>query len=276
MGTQDRPIMTTLKRQIGYFCHLQMDEKHIGAILVTNQIGVPVEFKYTEPVTATKLHRILYGTSLERHVRETIIRDRLAGEVRSEPEFFIAPYDEKDFLATLAGRGITPILTHSWLGVLYLAQGDLEHAIRVLEQGLALCRASGNRNWLRAIVAGLGSAYALQGRLAEGRALLAEAISESLRTGGLRGQAYRIAWLSEVCRLAGRGEEAWQHACQALDLARQQKDRGNEALALYQLDAVQAHPDRLDAAPAAAARCANPPPRQAALIRPGTRRNAPL
>ena len=129
-------------------------------------------------------------------------------------------------LATLAGRGATPIIAHGCLGHLYLAQGDLEHAIRVLEQGLALCRASGNRIWLRVIVAGLGSAYALQGRLAEGRALLEEAISESLRTGALANHALWVAWLSEVCRLAGRGEEAWQHARQALDLARQQRSAG--------------------------------------------------
>jgi tetratricopeptide (TPR) repeat protein len=145
-------------------------------------------------------------------------------------------------LAALEGRGNTPITAHSCLGHLYLAQGDLEHAIRVLEQGLALSRASGYRGgWLRQIVAGLGSASALQGRLAEGRALLEEAISESIRTGALQNQAYRVVWLSEVCRLAGHGEEAWQHARQALDLARQQKERGNEALALYQLGIVQAH-----------------------------------
>src|SRR5262249_66072 len=42
-------------------------------------------------------------------------------------------------LATLAGRGETPIIVHAQLGGLYLTQGDLEHAIRVLDQGLALC-----------------------------------------------------------------------------------------------------------------------------------------
>jgi len=155
-------------------------------------------------------------------------------------------------LAPLAGRGNIPIIAHACLGHLYLTKGDLEHAIRVLEQGLALCRASGNRNWLPQTVAVLGSAYALQGRLAEGRTLLEEAISESSRTGGLQGQAYRVAWLSEVCRLAGRGEEAWQHARQALGLARQLKERGNEALALHQLGAVQAHADPPDAAQAEA------------------------
>jgi tetratricopeptide (TPR) repeat protein len=153
-------------------------------------------------------------------------------------------------LATLAGRAFTPALVHGQLGYLYLDQGDLEHAVRVLEPGLALCRASGNRNDLRAIASGLGYASALQGRLAEGRALLEEAISESVRMGALRSYAY--AWLSEVCRLAGRGEEAWQHAGQALDLARQQKARGDEALALYQLGALHAHAAPPDVAPAEA------------------------
>jgi tetratricopeptide (TPR) repeat protein len=55
-----------------------------------------------------------------------------------------------------------------------------------------------------------------------------------------------VAQLSEVCRLAGHGAEAWQHACQALDLARQQKVRGDEALALHQLGVVHAHADSPD------------------------------
>jgi class 3 adenylate cyclase/tetratricopeptide (TPR) repeat protein len=147
-------------------------------------------------------------------------------------------------LATLAGRGITPIVAHGCLGTLYLAQGDLEPAIRVLEQGLALCRASGYRGgFLRPIVASLGYAFALQGRLAEGRVLLEEAISEGIRTGARQNHSLWVAWLSEVCRLAGRGEEASQHARQALDLARQLKERGNEAHALHQLGVVQAHAD---------------------------------
>jgi tetratricopeptide (TPR) repeat protein len=144
-------------------------------------------------------------------------------------------------LAMLEGRGDTPIIVHHRLGNLYLAQGDLEHAIRVWEQGLVLCRASGERDSLRGIVAGLGSAYALQGRLVEGRALLEEAIREGSRTGALLNHSRWVALLSEVCRLAGCGEEAWQRARQALDLARQQKERGNEALALHQLGAVYAH-----------------------------------
>jgi tetratricopeptide (TPR) repeat protein len=155
-------------------------------------------------------------------------------------------------LATLEGRGNTPIVVHVCLGHLYLAQGDLEHAIRVLEQGLALCRASGDLGWLRSIAAGLGSACALQGRFAEGRTLLEEAIREDIRTGALSNHSLRVAWLSEVCRLMGHGEEAWQHAHQALDLARQHKERAHEALALHQHGTVHAHADPPDAEQAAA------------------------
>jgi tetratricopeptide (TPR) repeat protein len=144
-------------------------------------------------------------------------------------------------LATLEGQGGALIVAHGCLGLLYLRQGNLAPAIRVLEQGLALCRASHYVGWFMAIAAGLGSAYALQGRLAEGRALLEEAISEGVRTGQLQDRTDRVRRLSEVCSLAGHSEETWQHARQGLDLARQQKNRGSEALALHQLGVVQAH-----------------------------------
>ena len=59
----------------------------------------------------------------------------------------------------------------------------------------------------------------------------------------LLNHALWVAWLSEICRLAGRGEEAGRHAREALSLARQQKESGNEALALHQLGVVHAHTD---------------------------------
>jgi tetratricopeptide (TPR) repeat protein len=150
-------------------------------------------------------------------------------------------------LATLAGQGPALLTAHECLGFLYLTQGDLEHAIQVYDQGLTLCRASGNRTVLRGTAAGLGYASALQGRLVEGCTLLEEGISESIRTGAMSNHPHRIAWLSEVYRLAGRGDEAGQHARQALDLARQFKARGDEAYALHQLGVVHSHAIPADA-----------------------------
>jgi tetratricopeptide (TPR) repeat protein len=85
-----------------------------------------------------------------------------------------------------------------------------------------------------------------------GRTLVEEAISEDIHTGSMGRHALRVAQLSEVCRLAGRYEEVCQYARQALDLARQLKERGNEALALYHLGAGQAHASPPDAAQAEA------------------------
>jgi len=154
-------------------------------------------------------------------------------------------------LATREGAGgSVPITVQGYLGVVYLTQGDLEPAIQACEQALARCRVSGERSELRLIMAGLGYAYALRGRLVEGCALLEEAIKESLSIGA--NLAYRVVWLSEVCRLAGRGEDAWQHAHQALALARELKARGDEALALHQIGVVQAHAAPPDVTQAAA------------------------
>ena len=139
-------------------------------------------------------------------------------------------------LATLDSRGQAPVRAHACLGELYLIQGDLEGAVRVLEPGLALCRTSGDQTWLRGIIGNLSAAYALQGRLVEGCALVAEATST---INGHRAIAW--VWFSEVCCLAGHGEKAWQYARHALDHARQRKACGTEALALHQLSTVHAH-----------------------------------
>jgi len=104
MAIQERQGTNTNRRTIGYFCHYGAGRKHIGGILVTNQIGVPLEFKYTEPVATTKLHQILYGASLERYLHESVIRDRLGQEIKSEPDYFITGYDEREFLGPIAGK----------------------------------------------------------------------------------------------------------------------------------------------------------------------------
>jgi hypothetical protein len=104
MVSPEKPTIAQSRKNVGYFCHLHVDERHLGGILITNQIGVPLEFKYTEPVTATRLHKILYGSVLERHLRETVIRDRLGKEVRTLPSYFITDWSEKEFLGPIADR----------------------------------------------------------------------------------------------------------------------------------------------------------------------------
>src|SRR5262249_62266805 len=76
-------------------------------------------------------------------------------------------------------------VVYGFLGLLSLTKGDLEHAIRVLDQGLTLCRATDNKDWSRWIAAGPGPAHALTGRLPRGGGLLEGALTEGIRTGAL-------------------------------------------------------------------------------------------
>jgi tetratricopeptide (TPR) repeat protein len=155
-------------------------------------------------------------------------------------------------LATPEGRGATPLLAHGCLGRLSLAHGDLAPAIRGCDQGLPRGRTSGHQVWWRLLTAALGSASALPGRLAAGRARLEEAISAMGHPGGRPRYADQVAGRREGCRRAGRGEEAWPHAPQALDLARQDKARADAARALPQLGVVHASAAPPAVAPAAA------------------------
>jgi class 3 adenylate cyclase/tetratricopeptide (TPR) repeat protein len=147
------------------------------------------------------------------------------------------------------GRGEAPSIAYGSLGILYVAQGDLDAAIEALESGLALCRAAVEKGaWSDTIAGYLSEAYGLAGHFPESLALFEEMFGTSLHTDASTRQ--NLTQLSVVYRLAGRFGEAGQHASQALDLARKQKARGLEASALFQLGAVHAHashPDVLQA-----------------------------
>src|SRR5262249_26459390 len=83
-------------------------------------------------------------------------------------------------LALGQGQEEGPLIAHGCLGILYLVQGDFDAAVRTLERGFALGRASDNRDWSPIIAVALGAAYAHVGRLAEGLALLEEALRVAL------------------------------------------------------------------------------------------------
>ena len=138
------------------------------------------------------------------------------------------------------GRGEAPSIAYGSLGILYVAQGDLDAAIEALESGLALCRAAVDKGAWSDLIAGyLSEAYGLAGHFADGLALLQETFGTSLHTGASTGQ--NLAQLSAIYRRAGHLDEARQHALQALDSARQQKARGQEAGALFALGEVHTH-----------------------------------
>jgi tetratricopeptide (TPR) repeat protein len=137
------------------------------------------------------------------------------------------------------------------VGVLSLRQGDVQRAIPVLERGLALCQDWHILLLLPGQATALGLAYALDGRIAAGLPLAAHGVEQAVTSGRPRNLVPVITYLSEAYLVAGRLEEAHQHAVQALDLARQYQYRGHQARAIWLLGESTARQESPEIEPAA-------------------------
>jgi tetratricopeptide (TPR) repeat protein len=105
----------------------------------------------------------------------------------------------------------------------------------VLERGAELARRTGNAHWFPRVAAALGYGEALAGRVATGLGLLDEAIARG-EANGLRAAMPRfMSWWAEALALGGRVADAARAAHRALEMAREQGERGNEAHVLRTL-----------------------------------------
>ncbi len=129
-------------------------------------------------------------------------------------------------------------ITHVNLGYLYIVKGDLAMATTLLERAVEVCRTRHVPVMFPVAATRLGYTYLNSGRVADALELLEEAVRGS-GTNAPR----RNAWLSEGYLRVGRIDAAVEQAQRALDLARQTKDKVNEADALRVLGEIAAHKD---------------------------------
>jgi DNA-binding SARP family transcriptional activator/tetratricopeptide (TPR) repeat protein len=128
------------------------------------------------------------------------------------------------------------------VGRLHLARGSLKEALDALERARELVE-SREIVQIRPIVkAWLGCAQTLAGRPGEGIPLIQEAAERPGAVGGT-GEGPIRTRLAEALRADGRLPEALRAAARAVELARRQEERGNEALALLALAHVHAEID---------------------------------
>ena len=129
------------------------------------------------------------------------------------------------------------------LAYLQITRGELSHAVRLLERGLALSREWNLTFFSVHHTGSLGYAYALSGRIAEGIPLLEHALSaiETMGYGAI--QPLFLVYLGEAYVLADRLEDALEFAGRALTLARERGQRRYEAWALRLLGEIAAHRD---------------------------------
>jgi tetratricopeptide (TPR) repeat protein len=143
------------------------------------------------------------------------------------------------------------IMIASWgCGLLALRQGNLPRALPRLERAMHICQDAALPSYFPRMVAALGAAYTLGGRVADAVPLLTRALEQTTATGSVGDRALCRLSLGEAQLLAGRLEEAHALAEHTLALAREYQERGNEAYALHLLGDIAARRDPLESEPA--------------------------
>ena len=101
--------MAAAKLSLGYVLSFSVAEDvFMGGVMVTDAHGLPLEFRYTEPVRATRLQRILYGDVLEKYIHGDVIAGSLIERLEQKPDLFIVA--EPTLLETVGAAGKRAIL----------------------------------------------------------------------------------------------------------------------------------------------------------------------
>lgn len=79
-----------------------------GAVMVTDPRGIPLDFRYTDPVRPTRLERVLYGEALEIYLREEILLKNLLKVLEIRPHLWLCR--DRALLQPLAEQGALPVL----------------------------------------------------------------------------------------------------------------------------------------------------------------------
>lgn len=104
-------MLPTGKIHIGYLTSTAIaDNVYMGGAMVTDAFGLPLEFRYTEPVRATRLQKILYGDVLEQYIQTDVIIANILDNLEQKPALFVV--SDPAFLAAVEAKGRTAI----WLG----------------------------------------------------------------------------------------------------------------------------------------------------------------
>lgn len=58
---------------------------YVGGVMVTDAYGLPLEFRYTQPIRPTRLQKVLYGGAMDGYIRRDVIGARLLKDLEHKP-----------------------------------------------------------------------------------------------------------------------------------------------------------------------------------------------
>ncbi len=135
-------------------------------------------------------------------------------------------------IAEAVGHPVSQLYMYMASGFLHVYRGHFPEAIRLLEHGLTLCELTGARLIFAWVASYLGSAYVHSGRISDGISYLEQGVDTLTTLRVMLRRSLVIGWLGEAYLSAGRIDDAAVCAGKALEFARDQQERGNEADAL--------------------------------------------
>ncbi|GHS89227.1 hypothetical protein AGMMS49957_12090 [Synergistales bacterium] len=91
--------MAVSNNSLGYLVVDGAEGLFRGASLVVDFRGIPMDFRYTDPIRPTRLEKILYGNALEVYLREELILESLIGAAEMKPSIWVCR--EADLLPPL-------------------------------------------------------------------------------------------------------------------------------------------------------------------------------
>ena len=76
--------------QLGYLLvAMPVPQVYIGGLMVVDGRGLPLEFRYTEPIQPSKLQQILYGAVLSQFIKTEVILETLVKSLESKPQLLV-------------------------------------------------------------------------------------------------------------------------------------------------------------------------------------------
>ena len=95
-------------QKLGYMTVDFKDNEYRGAVLIVDFRGIPLDFRYTDPVSPTKLEKVLYGGSLDVYIREEVILESLIKATEEKPDLWIC--QDRHLLSSLGDKVNGPVV----------------------------------------------------------------------------------------------------------------------------------------------------------------------
>lgn len=111
-----------------------------GGLMIVDSRGLPLDFRYTDPVSPSKVQQVLYGKALDRHVRQDVIFKHLAEKMEPRPALLLV--DDELLLGQPASVPVVMVLETRLSPMREIAQlqpvSDTEYLLQAAETGSPL------------------------------------------------------------------------------------------------------------------------------------------